>query len=118
LAAGGILPPPGQVLRRPGYANNDVRVQRYPYLVVSGTLSGTLDAVRLSIRAPPFLFLSAHPPMLSIWLPIDYWDNVCPWTVVEALQHAARSLLRPYDPTEMLFGQMFAKILVSLTLSP
>ena len=114
LAARGILPPPGEVLRRPSYANNDVRIQRDRYLALSGTVAVTLDAVRLSIRAPPFLFLSAHPPMLSIWLPISDWGNVPVWSVIEALQHAARSLRHPYDPGETLFGQMFAKNFVRL----
>ena len=114
LAARGILPPPGEALRRPSYANNDVRIQRDFYLAVSGTVSVTLDAVRLSIRAPPFLFLSARPPILSIWLPISDWGNVPVWTVIEALQHAARSLLHPYNPDETLFGQMFARNFVRL----
>ena len=105
------------MLRRPGYGKNDVRIQRNLYLAISGTASTTLDTVRLSIRAPPSLFLSAHQPMLSIWVPINDWDNVGTWTVVEALQYAAHSLLRPRDPTETLSGQMFVKILVSLTIS-
>jgi hypothetical protein len=117
LAAGGILAPPGQVLLRPGYGNNDVRIQRDLFLAISGTVSTTLDTVRLSIRAPPSLFLSAHRPMLSIWLPISDWDNVGLWAVIEALQCAARSLLRPYDPTETISGQMFLKTFVSLVLS-
>ena len=117
MAARGILPPPGEVLRRPSYANNDVRIQRDSYLAVSGTVSVTLDAVRLSIRAPPFLFLSAQPPMLSIWFPISDWGNVSTWSVIEALQYAARSLLRPYDPAETLAGQIFARAFVRPTLS-
>lgn len=117
LAATGRLPPPGQVLRRPGYGNNDVRIQRDLYLAISGTASTTLDTVRLSIRAPPSLFLSAHQPMLSIWVPINDWGNVGTWTVVEALQYAALSLLRPYDRKDTLSGQMLVKILVSLTIS-
>ena len=112
LTAEGTLPPRGQVLRRPGYANNDVRIQRDFYLAVSGTVSVTLDAVRLSICAPPFLFLSARPPMLSIWVPISDWGNVPVWSVIEALKHAAHSLCRSYDPAETLFGQMFAKTFV------
>jgi len=116
FVAGGKLPPPGEVLCRPGYNNNDVRLQRDLFLAVSGTVSTTLDTVRLSIRAPPSLFLSAHRPMLSIWLPIINWGYVRPWTVMEALQHAARSLLRPYDPTETLCRQIIAKIFVSIAL--
>jgi len=117
FAAGGILPPPREVLCRPGYSNNDVRLQRDLFLAVSGTVSTTLDTVRLSTRAPPSLFLSADRPMLSIWLPTSNWGNVSPWAIVEALQHAARSLLRPYDPTETLAGQIIAKIFVSIALS-
>ena len=116
FAATGILPPPGQVLRRPGYGNNDVRIQRDLFNAISGSASTTLDTVRVSIRAPPSLFLSAHRPTLSIWVPINDWGNVGTWTVVEALQHAARSLLHPYDPAETLSGQLFVKILVSLTI--
>ena len=117
FAAIGILPPPGQVLLRPGYGNNDVRIQRELFLAISGTVATTLDTVRFSIRAPPNLFLAAHQPMLSTWVPISYWGNVATWTVVDALQYAARSLLRPYDPQETLSGQMFVEILVGLNLS-
>jgi hypothetical protein len=117
LAAIGILPPPSQVLRRPGYGNNDVRIQRDLFLAASGTVSTTLDTVRLSIRAPASLFLAADQPMLSIWLPISDWGNVGTWAVVEALQHAARSLLRLHDPTETLSGQIFVQVFVSRTLS-
>jgi hypothetical protein len=77
----------------------------------------TLDAVRLSVRAPPWLFLSARPPTVSIWLPISDWDYVSQWTIVEALQDAARAFLHPYDRTETLAGQMFATLFVSPTLS-
>lgn len=118
FAAVGILPAPGQVLLRPGYGNNDVRIQRELFLAISGTVATTLDTVRFSIRAPPSLFLSAHQPMLSTWVPISYWDNVATWTVIDALQYAARSLLLPYDPHETLSGQMFIKILVGFNLSP
>jgi len=117
LAATGTLPPPGEVLRRPGYGNNGIRIQRDSFLAASGTVYTTLDAVRLSICAPPSLFLSAHQPMLSIWLPVSDWGNAETWRVVEALHHAARSLLRPYNGTETLAGQLFVKIFVSLTLS-
>ena len=111
------MPLPNQVLLRPGYGHNYVRIQRDLFLATSGTVASKLDTVRFSIRAPPNLFLAAHQPMLSTWVPISYWGNVATWTVIDALQYAARSLLRPYDPQETLSGQMFVEILVGLTLS-
>jgi len=104
LAAGG---PNGQVLLRAGGGNDDVCIQRDMFLAVSGTVAITLDAVRFGIRAPQFLFLSAPPPIVLIWLRISDWGNIPRWTVIEALQHAARSLLRPYDPTETLTAGEF-----------
>jgi len=117
LAATGTLPPPGQVHRRPGDGNNDIRIQRASFLAASGSVFTTLDTVRLSIRAPQGLFLSAHQPVLSIWMPISNWGNVVTWNVVEAFQNAARSMLHPYDATETLAGQLLVRIFVSLTLS-
>ena len=117
LAATVVLLPPGHLLRLSDHGNNEMRIQRELFLATSGTVSTTLDAVRLSIRAPPFLFFSAQQPMLSIWIPISYWGTVGTWSVIEALQYAARSLLHPYNPTETLSGQMLVKIFVSLTLS-
>ena len=117
LTAEGILPPPGEVLSRPGHGGHHIRIQQDSYLAISGTISMTLDTVRISIRAPQFLFLSVHQPFISVWLPISDWDNVRPWVVIEAFKHAARALLSPYDPTETLAGQMLCKIFVSPTLS-
>ena len=117
LAATVVLLPPGHLLHLFDHGNNEMRIQRDSFLATSGTVSTSLDAVRLSIRAPPFLFFSTQQPMLSIWIPISYWGTVGTWSVVEALQDAARSLWHPYDPTETLSGQMLVKIFVSLTLS-
>ena len=117
FAAIGVLPSPGQVLVRPGYGRNAVRIQRDTFLAISGTLASNIDTVRFSICAPPHLFLSAHPPMLSTWVPISYWGLVATWTVINALQYAASSLLAPYDRGETVSGQIFVKTLVGLTLS-
>lgn len=117
LAGRGILPPPGEVLRRPGYDNNDVRIQLDMFHATSGTVATTLDTVRLSIRAPPSLFLAARQPMLTLWFPISDWGRVSTRNVVNALQRTAHSLLHPYDPTETLFGQIFVQLFVSFTLS-
>ena len=43
--------------------------------------------------------------MLSVWLPISGWDDVCAWPILEALHHAARSLLRPYEASEILLAR-------------
>jgi len=60
--------------------------------------------------------LPLRPPAVpSIWYPISDWGNVVTWNIVEVLQHAARSLLRPYDATETLAGQLFVQIFLSLT---
>ena len=117
LALTVTLLPPNHFLRFSDDGYNEIRIQRDLFLASSGTISTTLDAVRLSMRAPPFLFFSAQQPMVSIWIPISDWGTIRTWPVIEALQHAARSLLRPYDPAETLSGQILAKIFVGLTLS-
>ena len=94
---------------------NEMRAQRESFPVTSGTVSTTLDCVHLCVRAPPHLFFSLEPTMLSIWIPTSYWGTVSTSAVVEALHHAACSLLHPSGTH--LSSQMLVENFVSITLS-